>query len=245
MAILSFEGLVRALPTQKNGILFSDVSAIVETPVTIALIGTSGQGKTSLLRLLSLLDEPEEGELWLQNRSFRDWSPTEWRKHVVYVAQHAVMLQGTIEDNLRAASRIHRVPFDQGRAEFLMASLGLEHLGWGKNAGDLSGGEKQRIALIRALMLNAPVLLLDEVTASLDQNSKHAVEELLTDLHTQEGVTMIWITHDIQQAQAISQRVWFMAEGTLLEDTSSDSFFKQPKTSAALRYLQLREEGNY
>ncbi|MOA37332.1 L-cystine import ATP-binding protein TcyN [compost metagenome] len=120
----------------------------------------------------------------------------------------------------------------------LLERLGLEYLDLTKNAADLSGGEKQRISLIRSLLLHPEVLLLDEVTASLDRGSKQRVEELLLEWHVQEGTTMIWVTHDLEQAKHISRTIWFMGEGTLLESCPTDVFFTHPSTETARCFIQ-------
>lgn len=98
---------------------------------------------------------------------------------IAYVAQQAVMLPGTIEDNLKIASTLHKSRFDEGLAREFMKDVGLEHLDWAKQARDLSGGEKQRVALIGSLLLHPVILLLDEITASLDQQSKEYVYDAM------------------------------------------------------------------
>lgn len=241
-AILEIQQLSKSHLDSKQQHLFTQVNASITEPEMIALLGTSGQGKSTLLRILSLLDAPDEGDILFHNQSYKSYDPRKWRMKVCYVAQQAVMLPGTIEDNLKTVSTLHRISYDQALAVRLLKALGLEHLELNKQASDCSGGEKQRISLIRSLLLRPEILLLDEITASLDQKSKQWVEEVLLQWHEQEGSTMIIVTHDLQQARKVSKRVWFMGEHTLLEDTATAAFFTQPATELARGFIHLPEK---
>ncbi|SEB54222.1 ATP-binding cassette domain-containing protein [Paenibacillus sp. GP183] len=243
MQVLDIQGLKKTFEGSTQPYLFSGVSAQIAQPTVIALLGASGQGKSTLLRILSLLDEPDEGDILLQQVSFRSMDQRSWRMKVCYVAQQAVMLSGTIEDNLKIVSYLHKKPHDHQLMSQLLKQLDLEHLQLGKSAADLSGGEKQRISLIRSLLLRPEVLLLDEITASLDMHSMKLVEQLLLNWHREEGTTLIWVTHNLEQAHSVSQRIWFMGNGTLLEDSPTTEFFQQPATDMARSFLQLPSKG--
>jgi len=221
-----------------NGHLFANVTAVIAEPAIISILGVSGQGKSTLLRLLAGLDNVDEGDIRLHNVSQRELDPRVWRMKMCYVAQQSVMLHGSIEQNLKTVSMLHRLPYDEKLVRHMLPRLGLDHLDIGKNAEQLSGGEKQRISLLRSLLLHPTVLLLDEITASLDRGSKERVEEVLREWHHQEGTTMLWVTHDLEQAQQMSSSVWFMGEGTLLENRETAAFFEQPTTELARNYIK-------
>jgi putative ABC transport system ATP-binding protein len=159
---------------------------------------------------------------------------------VSYVAQQAVMLPGSIDDNLRTVSRLHGMPYDSFLAAQLVEQLGLDYLDLSKKAADCSGGEKQRIALIRSLLLRPRILLLDEITASLDMNSSQKVEALLLKWHQEEGTSYLWVTHDLEQARRISSRTWIVSRGGL-QDHRSDILFKEPVAEIARKYIQGME----
>ncbi|WP_086074473.1 ABC transporter ATP-binding protein [Paenibacillus camerounensis] len=223
--------------------LFSNLNAALLGPERIAVIGASGQGKSTLLRMLALLDAPDEGDLILDGVSFRAMSSRQWRTAVTYVAQQAVMLPGSVEDNLRLTSKLHGTPYNSGLAAKLIEELGLHYLDLSKNAGDCSGGEKQRISLIRSLLLRPQILLLDEITASLDMNSSQLVEALLLKRHREEGTSFLWVTHDLEQARRISSRTWVMSQGSL-QDQQSDVLFKEPVAELARKYIRSMEGGD-
>lgn len=242
MPLLQIKQLRKNRDDADKSPLFSGVNAEIAEPEMIALLGVSGQGKSTLLRILASLTRADEGEISLQGASQRQMDPRLWRMKVCYVAQQPVMLGGSIEHNLKTVSLLHRTPYDGKLAGRLMGELGLEHLEPGKNAQDLSGGEKQRVSLLRSLMLRPEVLLLDEITASLDRGSKEKVERTLQEWHRKEGTAMVWVTHDLEQARGISSTVWFMGEGTLLENCATERFFERPATELAQGYIKSPEQ---
>ena len=211
--------------------LFKNITSAVCSRDRIVLMGKSGQGKSTFLRCLSILDTFDDGSVILDGSSSKQVPPQEWRTSIVYVAQQSTMLPGTIEDNLKTVSRLHNCPFEVEQAKEWLKELGLGELVWDKDASLLSGGEKQRLALVRSLLLKPRILLLDEVTASLDQQSREQVERLLLKLNKEEGVAYIWVTHDWEQAKRISNRVWYMEDGMLMKDTSTDAFFHEMKVT--------------
>jgi putative ABC transport system ATP-binding protein len=238
VTLLHIEQLKKYLHQKERRLLFADVSVQIHEPCIISVLGASGQGKSTLLRIIGRLDAADEGAIRYRDRLSNEWQPQIWRSKVCYVAQQAVMLPGSVEDNLRAVSSLQKQPFDKEWAKQLLQAVGLESLDWSKRAADLSGGEKQRLALVRSILLRPEVMLLDEITASLDVQSKQAVEQLLLDWHSKEGVTLIWVTHDLEQARQTSSQVWFMAEGTLHEDSPTDAFFERPATDLARKFIQ-------
>lgn len=225
---------------QASNYLFSEISAEIFESDRIALIGASGQGKSTLLRILALLDAPDEGDMLINGTSFKSMDSRLWRMKIGFVAQQAVMLPGSVEDNLRTVSRLHDRPYDLKLAQQLLEQLGLESLDISKKAEDCSGGEKQRISLIRSLLMRPEVLLLDEITASLDVNSTQMVERLLERWHKEEGTSMIWVTHDLKQASRISTTTWFMGKGKL-EQHKSESFFAESAEELAKRFARPAE----
>lgn len=239
--LLQFRGLAKRRFEQHEVYIFQDLSAEVAEGQRIALLGASGQGKSTLLRMLARLESADEGTMELLGRPAAEWEPPLWRQHIGYVAQQPVMLPGTVGDNLRTASRLHGRPFEETLAKRLMEQIGLAHIDWEKAASDLSGGEKQRIALVRSLLLRPKLLLLDETTSSLDPSSKSAAQGLLLDWCRQEGAAQLWVTHDLNQAREVSGEVWYLEAGRLSEKAETERFFTAPATEAASRFIRSAE----
>lgn len=223
-AILEIEGLGKRIASDEAGglrTLFDGLSAVIREPASIAVMGASGQGKSTLLRMLACLEAIDEGDVRLQGQSFRQWDMREWRTKVCYVAQQAVMLTGTVDYNLRTVSRLRGTAFEERFASELMERCGLGGMPGTKQASELSGGEKQRLALVRSMLLRPLILLLDEVTASLDEENSRLVEELLMERHRSEGMTLIWVTHQPEQAYRVAPTHWILANGRIAESEAA------------------------
>jgi len=188
--------------------LFQPYTASIREGSRIACTGASGQGKSSLLKILARLHLPASGTLSWNDQEATEIPVTNWRRYIHYVAQHATMLSGSIEDNLKLPRQLHQLPFDKDTAEHLLDKVGLSALDWKSDALQLSGGEQQRLALVRSLLLEPQVLLLDEVTASLDEAHTHHVEELLKGWAEERDRAYVWITHQPDQIARIANEQW-------------------------------------
>ncbi|MCK9859446.1 ATP-binding cassette domain-containing protein [Paenibacillus sp. ATY16] len=246
MTVLQVNEMAKSKFDNRNEWLFSGVTAEIRPEDRIVLLGGSGQGKSTLLRIFSLLEPFDKGDIHLDGQTSAECKPQNWRKKVTYVAQKPVMRSGTVAHNLRTVSELHNKPFEEELARSYMEAVGLGRMDWDKQASDLSGGEQQRLALVRSLLLHPELLLLDEITSSLDPASKRAVEKLLMDWAAGQANGLerayLWITHDLDQARLISNQVWFMAEGRLLERSATEMFFENPATEQAGLFIRSLQE---
>lgn len=190
--------------------LVDDVSVSIEPGEVLVIVGPSGAGKSSFLRLLNRLDEPTTGTVYVDGTDYRELSPRELRVRVGLVPQDSALVPGTVFENATRGLSLRGEPIDEARVERTLARLGLDGYG-DRDVEDLSGGEKQRVALARTLLNDPEVLLLDEPTASLDSVSEARVEELLSDL----DVTVVLVTHDEEQARRIGDRVMELRDGRM------------------------------
>lgn len=177
-----------------DGPIIEGFSAAVPARGLTAMVGPSGSGKTTLLRLLSRLDDPDEGAVLLDGVDVRDYDVLELRRRVQYVGQVPVTFPGTVADNLG------------GQADGLLERVGLSAALAGREADRLSVGEAQRLCLARALRLQPEVLTLDEPTSALDTGSKAGIEALVRSL-ADEGLTVVMVTHDPRQANELADHV--------------------------------------
>ena len=172
------------------------------------MTGRSGCGKTSLLRAVAGLSEPVQGTVLLQGQPPDATGWPAFRRKVTYVEQMPVMLQGTVRDNLAGPFAYHtaRSSYDETKALGLLEALELERSILDQEARSLSGGQKQRVSLARALLIHSDVLLLDEPTSSLDEQSAAAVESTILQACQTRGLAALVVTHSSYQARRWSKR---------------------------------------
>ena len=187
-------------------IILEEISLSVEAGAHLTITGPSGSGKSSLLKLLAALVSPSSGRIVYQGRDLEDLDPVTYRREVAYCFQQPVLFGQTVRDNVAFPFEIRQIPFDQERVLTALARLDLGPEFLDKPIKDLSGGEKQRVALVRNLLFEPKVLLLDEVSSGLDEKTKILLRTFLKDLH-QEGVTLIEVTHDQQEIEAAERLV--------------------------------------
>ena len=187
-------------------IILEEISLSVEAGAHLTITGPSGSGKSSLLKLLAALVSPSSGRIVYQGRDLEDLDPVTYHREVSYCFQQPVLFGQTVRDNVAFPFEIRQIPFDQERVLTALARLDLGPEFLDKPIKDLSGGEKQRVALVRNLLFEPKVLLLDEVSSGLDEKTKILLRTFLKDLH-QEGVTLIEVTHDQQEIEAAERLV--------------------------------------
>jgi putative ABC transport system ATP-binding protein len=186
-----------------------DLSLEIDPGVT-ALLGPSGSGKSSLLRLLNRLADPEAGTVRFQGADVTGLDVRELRRRACMVPQLPAPLPGTVADNIRYGPGLF------GRAvgvEKPLEMAGLTRLYADREADQLSVGEQQRVMLARALALEPEVLLLDEPTSALDDYTKRGVERTLVELAERSGLSMVLVTHEDGQAERMARRVVRLREG--------------------------------
>jgi putative ABC transport system ATP-binding protein len=215
--LLEARGLGRRVPGGEW--LLHDVSLAVRPGDRVALVGPSGGGKTLLLRALAFLDPLDAGAVYWRGGPVGGGAVPAFRREVIYLHQRPSLFEGTVEDNLRLpfALKVHTGRhFDKARATGLLAALGREPSFLDKQQADLSGGEMQVTALVRALQLDPTVLLLDEPTAALDPDTARAAEALVRRWREEEaGRAYVWVSHDPGQALRVAGRRVRMRAGRL------------------------------
>jgi putative ABC transport system ATP-binding protein len=201
-------------------VIVHDVSFDVRTAELLGIVGPSGSGKSSLLRLLNRLDEPTGGTVFLDGEDYRQLPPRELRRRVGMVTQRPFLFPGDVATNLRfgPAQRGETLPDEQ--IELILQQVGLPGFA-GQEVSVLSGGEQQRVSLARALANRPEVLLLDEPTSALDEESKTGIQALIEALTRDHGLTCVIVTHDREQARRICQRVILMEAGRLVQTGSA------------------------
>ncbi len=213
--VLRAEGLTRRLVDGTT--IVDEVTFAVGRGEVVAVVGGSGAGKSSLLRLLNRLDEPTAGRVLVEGVDQAETPPGELRRRVGMVLQTPRMFTGTVADNLRWAFRARGEDLDDAIVARLLERVQLPGYA-DREAGSLSGGEAQRVSLARTLANQPRVLLLDEPTSALDEDTKAEVEATLRDVLTDQDVTCLIVTHDEAQARRLATRALRMAGGRVVAD---------------------------
>lgn len=181
--------------TISNKPILQNIELLVPTGAYLTLTGPSGSGKSTLLRVLATLLTPTSGTITFNGKPQADYPKTDYRKLVSYCFQQPSLFGDTVQDNLAFPFMIRKLDFDENRANQALQSVDLPESMLTAKITSLSGGEKQRVALIRNLLFPPQVLLLDEVTTGLDPDTKAIVHQLIETYHHQ-GITVIAVTHD-------------------------------------------------
>ena len=202
-------------------VLFRDLSFTVATGEMLAIVGESGAGKSTLLHLIAALDHPTAGEVWVDGAAlsrFTSRQRSDYRNRIIgYVWQaHYLLPEFTAAENVAMPLLARDVPQSEARREALhwLAEVGLADRA-GNRAGELSGGEQQRVSLARALVTRPKLLLADEPTGNLDARTGEAIFSMLQRVHREHELTMILVTHNPSFAQRCD-RVLLLHEGHLL-----------------------------
>lgn len=211
MAILAFNQVTF---TDKDHTILKEISFSIEQGGFVTIVGPSGGGKSTLLKLASYLISPSSGTIHFQGKPLDTFNPITLRQEISYCFQTPYLFGKTVEDNLLFPFSLRKKALDKSLVEQWLERFQMDASYINKDITKLSGGEKQRLALIRQLLFEPKVLLLDEVTSALDAQNAALVEEVIRSLN-QEGMTIFWVTHNDEQSKRDATKRLTIVEGQL------------------------------
>lgn len=220
MACISIRNLRKSLDGKD---VLRGVNLDVEKGEIMAVVGPSGSGKSTLLRCLNRLIEMDEGDVELEGKNIRSLAPVALRRKIVLVHQESAMFEGTVFENVSFGPAL-RGEVDPAHINNCLGEAGLPAEFGEKDATKLSGGEKKRVALARALALRPRLLLLDEPTAGVDPKRIEQVEKTILNFTKNHNLTVLWVTHHVEQAKMVSNRIANLKDGTVKEVTKTEEF---------------------
>lgn len=238
--ILTVEHLVKGYG--ENTVL-DDISFSVRPGEVVVVVGPSGCGKSTLLRCINALEPTQSGRVRLGNETvaYGGKGLTSLRQRIGMVFQsYELFPHLTVIDNITLAPvKVQKrdKAETQKEAMELLARVGLADKAK-SYPRQLSGGQKQRVAIVRALCMHPEILLFDEVTAALDPEMVREVLDVMLDLAKQ-GKTMLIVTHEMQFAKAVADKVIFIDQGKIVEEAAPDKFFEHPETERAKQFLNV------
>ena len=212
--------------------ILKDVNLRIEDGEFMVLVGPSGSGKTTMLKMINRLLEPTDGNIYMDGKRIKDYVERELRLSTGYVLQAIALFP-----NLTVAENIALIPEMKGWGKERVASKTVELLEKvGLPASDyadrkpheLSGGEQQRIGIVRAIIAEPKILLMDEPFSALDAISRKQLQALTKDLHKEFGMTTIFVTHDTDEALKLGDRIAVLQEGEIVQVADSETILAQP-----------------
>ena len=194
--------------------ILKNVSFVVEAGDFISIVGPSGSGKSTLLKLCSHLISPTDGNILYKGVNMNEYIPTELRKSIAYCSQLPYLFGNNVKENLDFPFSVRKMPFNEDRVKELFSLFNISFTFLNADVQNLSGGEKQRIALVRTLLFLPEVLLLDEITSALDAENTRMAEDAISSLN-RDGITVLWITHDPEQSQKYANKIITLEAGEI------------------------------
>ncbi|WLR52608.1 betaine/proline/choline family ABC transporter ATP-binding protein [Bacillus tianshenii] len=207
----------------------------------LTLIGPSGCGKTTTMKMINRLIEPTEGRIFVDEQDISQTNPVELRRNIGYVIQRIGLLPHmTIEDNIALVPKLKKWPKQkyEKRVDELLDLVGLDpHIYKGRYPAELSGGQQQRIGVVRALAAEPPVILMDEPFSALDPISREQLQDELLHLQNTIHKTIVFVTHDMNEALKIADRMALMKDGEIIQLDTPQNIVRHPKDDFVAEFI--------
>ena len=220
MNILKLKNVNKHIKSKK---ILNDITLSITKGSIIALIGPSGSGKTTLLRCINRLIEIDKGAIIYKNQNITTIDPITLRKDIGFVHQESIMLPGSVYDNIAYGLQLQNNHNDD-LIKTAMRHAGIDEKYLTQEASTLSGGEKKRVALARAIALKPKILLLDEPTSGVDPKKITTVEHNIISFTKTLGLTVLWVTHNIEQAKRVATHIANLKDGYIQNFSKTNTF---------------------
>lgn len=212
-------------------IAVENVNISFEKGEFICFIGTSGSGKTTTMRMLNRMTDPTEGQILIDGKSIQEINPVELRRQIGYVIQSiGLMPHMTIRENITLVQKLLKVSQEERNktAEKMIDLVELPREMLDRYPHELSGGQQQRIGVVRALAANQDIILMDEPFGALDPITRDSLQDLVKDLQERLGKTIVFVTHDMDEAIKLSSRIAIMSEGRVIQFDTPQNILRHP-----------------
>jgi putative ABC transport system ATP-binding protein len=241
-------GVVRPGRDNQDVAILSDISFSAQSGEVTAIVGPSGGGKSTLLRLLNRLIDPSSGKIYLDGTDISSLDPLMLRRRVAMVQQKPFMFEGTVLSNLQRPFLYRQEPLPCATSSEVRQSLELARLDTAmvdRDSRSLSLGEQQRVSLARALITNPGVLLLDEPTSALDRPTADHLTATFQEICRSQHLALILVTHDLRLAGKIADYLLYLEGGRILEEGDASQLLSHPHSLEMQRFLAEPGKGGF
>jgi spermidine/putrescine transport system ATP-binding protein len=217
--------------------VLKNISLNIASGEFLTLLGESGSGKTTLLRLIAGFEQPTSGEIWMSGERLDNLPPYKRRVNTVF-QNYALFPHLSVRDNVSYGLRVKNTPASEigGRVDQALRMVKMEEFA-ASQPSKLSGGQQQRVALARALVNRPQLLLLDEPLSALDANLRKEMQGELKSLQRELGITFLFVTHDQEEAMALSDRIALLRGGALEQVASAREIYAHPATAYTAQFI--------
>ena len=236
--MIEFKNLTKRFPGGK--IAVDSLNLTFNDGEFIVFIGTSGSGKTTSMRMINRMIEPTSGEILINGKNSKDMNAVELRRQIGYVIQQiGLMPHMTIFDNIVMVPKLLKWPVEKQRkiAEELIQKVDLPLDFLERYPSELSGGQQQRIGVIRALAADQDIILMDEPFGALDPITRDSLQETLKELQRELGKTVIFVTHDMDEALELAERIVIMQDGKVVQFDTPDNILMDPANAFVENFI--------
>ena len=227
---VEFRDVSKIYPKMKNAAV-KHISFKIEKGDFCCLIGTSGSGKTTLMRMINRMNSVTKGEVLVEGKNVKSFNPVNLRRHIGYVIQNnGLMPHMTIRENIILVPKLLKWPKDKlaGEAQKLIKMAELPESYLDRYPSELSGGQQQRIGVVRALAANQNLILMDEPFGALDPITRESLQNLIQNLQVRLGKTIVFVTHDMDEALKLATKVVVLHDGQLIQVGTPDQILHHP-----------------